>query len=172
MNSIIRDPALSQSGINKIEWVRSHMPLLRMLEERFHEEKPFEGYKIAMSIHLEAKTARLALLFQAGGADVYITGSNPLSTQDDVAAGLSSLGPTVCAWHGASDEEYNSHILTILSCLPDIVIDDGGDLVHALHEIRPDYAVNVIGGCEETTTGVHRLKARAKEGKLRVPWSA
>lgn len=169
MENILRDPALAPAGMDKINWVRGRMPLLNMLEERFRVEKPFAGLRVAMSIHLEAKTARLALLLQEGGAVVHVTGSNPLSTQDDVAAGLASQGPRVCAWHAATAEEYEQHILATLSCKPHVVIDDGGDLVHALHEIRPDYAENVIGGCEETTTGVHRLRARAAEGKLNFP---
>lgn len=169
MENILRDPSLAPAGIDKINWVRNRMPLLHMLEKRFRVDKPFAGLRIALSIHLEAKTARLALLLQEGGAEVYVTGSNPLSTQDDVAAGLASLGPCVCAWHGATDAEYEEHILKVLSCKPHVVIDDGGDLVHALHEIKPEYALNVIGGCEETTTGVHRLRARAREGKLNFP---
>lgn len=169
MENILRDPALASAGMDKINWVRGRMPLLNMLEERFRREKPFVGLRVAMSIHLEAKTARLALLLQEGGAQVHVTGSNPLSTQDDVAAGLASQGPRVCAWHGATEAEYNEHILATLSCEPHVVIDDGGDLVHALHEIKPEYARSVIGGCEETTTGVHRLRARAAEGKLNFP---
>ncbi|MBQ3222366.1 MAG: adenosylhomocysteinase [Clostridia bacterium] len=169
MENILRDPSLASAGMDKINWVRGRMPLLNMLEERFRKEKPFAGLRVAMSIHLEAKTARLALLLQEGGAEVHVTGSNPLSTQDDVAAGLASQGPRVCAWHAATDEEYEQHILATLACKPHVVIDDGGDLVHALHETKPEYAECVIGGCEETTTGVHRLRARAAEGKLNFP---
>lgn len=169
MENILRDPSLAPAGMDKINWVRGRMPLLNMLEERFRREKPFKGLRVAMSIHLEAKTARLALLLQEGGAEVHVTGSNPLSTQDDVAAGLASQGPRVCAWHASTAEEYEEHILATLACKPHVVIDDGGDLVHALHEVKPEYAENVIGGCEETTTGVHRLRARAAEGKLNFP---
>ena len=138
MNNILRDPSLAPSGNDKIAWVRDRMPLLRMLEERFSAEKPFAGLRVAMSIHLEAKTARLALLLQEGGAQVHVTGSNPLSTQDDVAAGLASQGPRVCAWHASTESEYEEHILATLACKPHVVIDDGGDLVHALHELKPE----------------------------------
>lgn len=169
MKSILRDPSLAPSGMDKINWVRAHMPLLNLLEKRFEAEKPFSGLRVAMSIHLEAKTARLALLMKAGGAEMYVTGSNPLSTQDDVAAGLASEGVTVCAWHGASDQEYHDHLVATLKCKPHIVIDDGGDLVHILHEERPDLAECVMGGCEETTTGVLRLRARAQGGQLNFP---
>lgn len=169
MESILRDPLLAPSGMDKINWVKCHMPLLNLLEKRFEAKKPFSGLRVAMSIHLEAKTARLALLMKAGGAEMYVTGSNPLSTQDDVAAGLASQGVTVCAWHGASAQEYHDHLVATLSCKPHIVIDDGGDLVHILHEERPDLAECVMGGCEETTTGVLRLRARAAGGKLNFP---
>lgn len=169
MESILRNPSLASAGMDKINWVRAHMPLLNLLEERFKAEKPFSGLRVAMSIHLEAKTARLALLMKSGGAEMYVTGSNPLSTQDDVAAGLASQGVTVCAWHGASDQEYHDHLVATLECKPHVVIDDGGDLVHILHEERPDLAECVMGGCEETTTGVLRLRARAQSGQLNFP---
>ncbi len=169
LENMIRDPSLAASGVQKIEWVRAHMPILNILEERFVREKPFDGMKISMSIHLEAKTARTALLLRAGGADVYATGCNPLSTQDDVAAGLASLGVHVNAWYGATDEEYHDHLVRTLSCRPDLFIDDGGDLTEILCNERPDLAKNLIGGSEETTTGVHRLRARAAEGGLPFP---
>lgn len=168
-HSILRNPALAPAGRDKILWVKAHMPLLAALEERFEREQPFRGLRVAMSIHLEAKTARLALLLKQGGAEMYVTGSNPLSTQDDVAAGLSEMGVTVCAWHGASDQEYHDHLVATLESRPHIVIDDGGDLVNLLHEERPDLAECVLGGCEETTTGVHRLRARAAVGRLNFP---
>lgn len=169
MENIIRDPSLAASGVQKIEWVKAHMPILNILEERFVKEQPFAGMKISMSIHLEAKTARTALLLKAGGADVYATGCNPLSTQDDVAAGLASLGVHVYAWHAATDEEYHSHLVKTLSCCPDLFIDDGGDLTEILCNEHPEFTVNLIGGSEETTTGVHRLRARAAEGGLPFP---
>ena len=148
------------------------MPLLRALEEEFRAEKPFSGLKIALSIHLEAKTANLCRLLQTGGAEMHVTGSNPLSTQDDVAAALASGGVNVYAWHGATGAEYNRHIGMALACGPDLVIDDGGDLVHALHTELSSLLPGVTGGCEETTTGVLRLKAMAASGALRFPMVA
>ncbi len=169
MENIIRDASLSPSGIMKIEWVRAHMPIVGEIERRFEAEKPFSGKRIAMSIHMEAKTARTALLLKAGGADVYATGCNPLSTQDDVAAGLASLGVHVFAIHGATDEEYHSHLCRTLSCRPDVFIDDGGDLTAILCDEHPEYGENLLGGSEETTTGVMRLRARASSGGLPFP---
>ena len=170
--SIIKDGALKPSGMKKIEWVKSYMPVLGLIGERFEKEKPFAGKTVAMSIHLEAKTAFLALTLQRGGARVYATGCNPLSTQDDVAAALSSLGVETFAVHGVSEGEYTEHLTRTLECRPDIIIDDGGDLVSILHGERPDLAVNIIGGCEETTTGIARLRARASAGKLMFPMFA
>ena len=167
--STIANAALAPSGKTKIEWARAHMPLLAALEERMAREKPFAGMRVALSIHMEAKTARLALLLKEAGAQVYATGCNPLSTQDDVAAGLADLGVQVFAVHGATNEQYHDHLVQALSCKPHIVIDDGGDLTHILHEERPDLAECVLGGCEETTTGVRRLRARAAAGRLHYP---
>ncbi len=167
--SIIRDIALAPQGAKKIEWVRRHMPLLDALEKRFAEEKPFEGLDLTMSIHLEAKTARAALLFKAGGARVRATGCNPLSTQDDVAAALSEMGVEVFAWHGATPEEYHAHLIEALSSAPSLILDDGGDLTQILCDERPDLAKNLFGGGEETTTGVMRLRARAAAGGLHFP---
>ena len=167
--SIIRDISLAPSGENKIEWVRRNCPLLRSLEADFSKSRPFEGKRIALSIHLEAKTAYLCKVFAAGGAEMYITGSNPLSTQDDVAAALVKEGLNVFAWHGATDEEYFAHIRETLSHHANIIIDDGGDLVHMLHTELRDELQYVIGGCEETTTGIARLIAMNKEGKLQFP---
>lgn len=170
--SIVKDVNLAPAGIKKIEWVKSYMPVLTAIGKRFEKEKPFAGKKIAMSIHLEAKTAYLALTLKAGGAEVFATGCNPLSTQDDVAAALSTLGVETFAIHGASEEEYVEHLTETLKCVPDIIIDDGGDFVSILHEKEPKLAKNLLGGCEETTTGVARLAARAKAGKLNFPMFA
>lgn len=167
--SIVRDPALAESGRMKIQWVQDFMPALAAIRDRFRQEKPFAGKKIAMSIHMEAKTAYLALCLRDGGAEVHATGCNPLSTQDDVAAGLASLGVEVYCWHGATPEEYEEHLTAALSCHPHLIIDDGGDLVNLLSGRRSDLADNLIGGCEETTTGIHRLKARAAAGALPFP---
>ena len=169
MESCIKDILLADSGNQKIQWVKNNMPLLRLLEKDFEKEKPFKGLKMTVSVHLEAKTAYLSKVLKAGGADVCVTGSNPLSTQDDIAAGLVSSGLKVFAWNGATKEEYNNHIVLALSHQPHIIIDDGGDLVHALHTDHQDLAVNIIGGCEETTTGVLRLKAMEREGILKFP---
>ncbi len=170
--SIIKDVKLAPSGEAKINWVKSYMPVLNSIGERFEKEKPFAGKKIAMSIHLEAKTAYLARTLARGGAEVYATGCNPLSTQDDVAAALSLSGVEVFAVHGATEEEYTEHLRAALSCKPDIMIDDGGDFVSLLHGEAEELAENLLGGAEETTTGIARLEARAKAGELKFPMFA
>lgn len=168
----IRDASLAPLGKQRIAWVKEFMPVLSALEERFIQTQPFAGLKAAVCVHLEAKTAYLCQVLKAGGADVYATGSNPLSTKDDVCAALLESGVEVNAWFGATDEEYHEHIRKTLECCPDIIIDDGGDFVNMLHGEHPEYAKNVIGGCEETTTGIHRLRAREKAGALRFPMMA
>ncbi|HOH88807.1 MAG TPA: adenosylhomocysteinase [Bacillota bacterium] len=167
--SIIRDISSAESGHRKIEWVKGHMPVLSAIEKEFIEEQPFAGKKIAMSIHLEAKTAYLSKVLKAGGAEVSVTGSNPLSTQDDVAAALAEDGLNVYAWYNATPAEYNHHLNAALDIGPNIVIDDGGDLVHLLHGERQELLPDILGGSEETTTGVLRLKAREREGLLKFP---
>ncbi len=159
-----------ERGREKIEWAASHMPLLRELRREFATEQPFRGRRIAMSIHLEAKTACLAILLRDGGARVAVTGSNPLSTQDDVAQALAEEdGISVYARRGVSAQEYTDHLRQALSAHPDLVLDDGGDLVQVLHE---DGARGVLGGCEETTTGVARLRRLASRGELAFPMFA
>ena len=172
MNYDIRDISLAPSGHTKIEWVKNNMPLLRALEDEFRSTRPFEGLKISLSVHLEAKTAYLCLVLAAGGARMSVTGSNSLSTQDDVAAALADSGLKVFAYHGATDEEYMHHIEMCLEHRPNIIIDDGGDLVEMIHNKRPDLGDEVMGGCEETTTGVIRLKAMERDGILRFPMVA
>lgn len=172
MNYDIRDISLAPSGHTKIEWVKNNMPLLRALEDEFSRTRPFEGLKISLSVHLEAKTAYLCLVLAAGGARMSVTGSNSLSTQDDVAAALADSGLKVFAYHGATDEEYMRHIEMCLEHRPNIIIDDGGDLVEMIHNKRPDLGDEVMGGCEETTTGVIRLKAMERDGILRFPMVA
>lgn len=167
--NLIKGISLAPSGVKKIDWVKRNMPVLASLEKSLSKDKPFEGKKVAMSIHLEAKTAYLAKVIKAAGAEVSITGSNPLSTQDDVAAALAIDGIKVYAWHGETDEEYNKHLNLALDIKPNIIIDDGGDLVQLLHSSRKDLLPFIIGGCEETTTGVLRLKAREKENQLLFP---
>ncbi len=169
MSSEIRDINLAGSGEKKIEWVKRNCDLLRMLEEEFSKSKPFAGKKVALSVHLEAKTAYLCKVLAAGGAEMYVTGSNPLSTQDDVAAALVAAGLNVYAWYNATNEEYEAHIRRVLEAGPNIIIDDGGDLVHMMHTEFIDLIPNVIGGCEETTTGIIRLEAMNKAGKLKFP---
>jgi len=164
--SSIKDISLAPSGMDKINWVKSYMPALNLIYAQFEREKPFDGMKIAMSIHLEAKTAYLAMTLAAGGAKVSVTGCNPLSTQDDVAAALASVGFEVNAWRGVTDAEYETHLKNTLSCCPDLIIDDGGDFTHLLHGDCREYCKNLIGGCEETTTGIHRLFARQAAGLL------
>lgn len=167
----IKDLALAPSGALKIAWVREHMPLLRALEESMEIlppcERPLAGVKLSVSIHLEAKTAYFCQVLSKAGASVVATASNVLSTQDDVVAALAKSGVSVYAVHGASDADYFRHIELCLEHQPNIIIDDGGDLTHILHTARPDLAVEMWGGSEETTTGVMRLRALEAEGLLR-----
>ena len=167
--SEIRNPQLWESGELKIDWVRHHMPLLEGLEKDFRKTKPFKGLKVALSVHLEAKTAHLCEVLAEGGAEMYVTGSNPLSTQDDIAAALVHEGMNVFAVHGATPEEYENGIRRVIEIGPDIIIDDGGDLVSMIHENYPELIPNVIGGCEETTTGILRLEQMNRDKRLRFP---
>ena len=167
--SDIKDIKLAPSGHDKINWVASYMPILNTIKEDFIKNQPFKGLKISMSIHLEAKTAYLAKVLKAGGAEVWVTGCNPLSTQDDVAAALVEDGFEVNAWRGVSEEQYKQHLINTLSLCPDLMIDDGGDLTHLIHGECRHLAKNLIGGCEETTTGIHRLFARERAGLLDYP---
>ncbi len=163
------EQALAKSGKDKIDWVKSYMPVLSRIEQEFSSTKPFAGMRVAMSIHLEAKTAYLAKVLRAGGAQVSVTGCNPLSTQDDVAQALRAEGFLVYARHGVSMEEYEQHLKQTLSCHPHLLIDDGGDFTQLLHGECAAYADCLIGGCEETTTGIHRLLARESAGQLNYP---
>ena len=165
----IKDISLAPSGHKKIMWAYNNMPVLRAIEKELIEEQPFKGLKIAVSVHVEAKTACLAKALAKGGADVALTGCNPLSTQDDVAAALAEDGMHVYTIHGDSEEEYLNHLRMALSIEPDIVIDDGGDFAMLLHSELQDLVPGIIGGCEETTTGVHRLNILEKENKLLYP---
>lgn len=169
MENMIKDISLAPEGAKKIEWVKGNMPLLNEIEKDFKENQYFKGLKAVVCIHLEAKTAYLAKVLKSGGADVYVCGSNPLSTQDDVAAALAADGLYVYSWYNATEEEYFRHIDAAISCGPDIVIDDGGDIVNILHTKRRDLIPNIMGGNEETTTGVLRLKARQAAGELEFP---
>lgn len=167
--STIKDLNLAPSGERKIRWVEAHMPVLRDIGSDFAREKPFTGLKIALSVHLEAKTAYLCRVLEMGGAEMHVTGSNPLSTQDDVAAALAAKGMDVHAVYGCTDEAYQAHLRNVLSVGPNIIIDDGGDLVHLMHTEFTDLIPQVIGGCEETTTGIHRLRIMDRAGTLRFP---
>ncbi|MBR0245084.1 MAG: adenosylhomocysteinase [Bacteroidales bacterium] len=169
MANHIKNINLWESGELKLSWVRSHMPLLDGIQKDFEKTLPFKGLKVALSVHLEAKTAHLCEVLAAGGADMYITGSNPLSTQDDVAAALVHEGLNVFAIHGCTQEEYFADIRRVLQAGPNIIIDDGGDLVTTLHKEFPELVPGVIGGCEETTTGILRLKAMDAAGVLQFP---
>ena len=167
--SEIRDINLFESGERKIEWVKRNMSLLRSIEEEFSKELPFKDLRVALSIHLEAKTAYLCRVLAAGGAKMYITGSNPLSTQDDICAALVHSGLEVFAWHNCTAEEYHAHMCKVIEAKPNIIIDDGGDLVNLIHNEYPENLPYVLGGCEETTTGILRLIAMNKSGNLKFP---
>ena len=172
MESMIRDIKLAPSGHDKIEWVKNFMPVVKALDEEYSKTKPFAGLRFVITIHLEAKSAYLAQVVHNAGAEVAITGSNPLSTQDDVAAALVEDGLNVFGWHGCTDEEYNTFINKALDIKPNIIIDDGGDLVETIHTKRRELLPGIFGGAEETTTGIHRLKALVKAGKLEFPMMA
>ncbi len=170
--SNIRDASLAPSGRKKIEWVRSFMPALSVIEKQFEQERPFEGLRVAVSVHLEAKTANLGLVLAKGGAQVFLTGCNPLSTQDDVAAAIAGMGVETFGKYGVSEQEYEELLAQTLSCHPHLIVDDGGDLINLLGGRCREYADCLIGGCEETTTGIHRLRAREREGILPCPMMA
>ncbi len=170
--SIIRDASLAPEGRKKIEWARSFMPALSEIERQFEQEKPFAGLRIAVSVHLEAKTANLGLVLARGGAEVHLTGCNPLSTQDDVAAAIAEMGVDTYGLYDVSPQEYEDLLAATLACHPHLIVDDGGDLIHLLSGKCSEYADQLIGGCEETTTGIHRLKAREKAGVLPCPMMA
>src|SRR5690554_1924578 len=170
--STIRDLNLAPEGHLKINWVSEHMPVLNEVAREFRRTKPFNGVKVAVCLHLEAKTAYMAKVLQESGAQVTITGSNPLSTQDDIAAALVEDGITVHAWHGSTADEYNDHLHKTIQSSPQLIIDDGGDLVALLHTHYPQLLPQVEGGAEETTTGVIRLRAMSAEGALKIPMLA
>ena len=167
--SLIKDIALAPSGEKKIRWVERNMPVLRGIGEDLQKEKPFAGLRIALSVHMEAKTAYLCRVLEMGGAEMYVTGSNPLSTQDDVAAAVAAGGIEVFARYGCSMEEYEDCLCRVLEPGPNLIIDDGGDLVKLMHTKYRELIPGVIGGCEETTTGIHRLRIMAREGTLGFP---
>ncbi|MEN6413694.1 MAG: adenosylhomocysteinase [Veillonellales bacterium] len=172
MESMIKNISLAPQGHDKINWVRQFMPVLNILNDKLSHDRPLKGKNMVLTMHLEAKTAYLALVLKNAGANVAVTGSNPLSTQDDVAAALAEQGVTVLAWYNTSAEEYKQLLHRALDTKPNIIVDDGGDLVSLLHTERRELLDNIWGGSEETTTGVIRLKALAAEGRLKFPMIA
>lgn len=161
---------LIESGNMKMDWARKHMPVLALVRENFEKEKPLKGLKVGMALHVEAKTAVLVETLAAGGAQVAISGCNPLSTQDDVSRALDTRENISCfAEYGCCTSEYYEAIDKVLDIKPDITIDDGADLIFKLHKERTDLLEKILGGCEETTTGVHRLHAMEKDGALKMP---
>lgn len=167
--SEIRDINLWESGEKKMAWAKRYMPLLNGIEKEFLRDKPFKGLKVSVCLHLEAKSAVLCRVIAAGGAEVRACGSNPLSTQDDVCAALVKGGVEVFATYGCTMEEYEHYMNRVIENGPNIVIDDGADLVSLIHSKHPELIPGILGGCEETTTGIIRLRAMAREGALKFP---
>ncbi|MFC1985035.1 adenosylhomocysteinase, partial [Chloroflexota bacterium] len=168
----IKDPKLAEEGRKRIEWASREMPVVKLIMGRFSTEKPFTGIRISGCLHITTETANLALALKEGGANVILCASNPLSTQDDVAAALVDYGIPTNAVKGEDESTYYKHISTALDNKPQLTVDDGADLVTTLHTKRSDLIKDVIGGTEETTTGVIRLRSLEKEGKLRYPMIA
>ncbi len=167
--SLVKHPEQAPSGTVKIAWARENMPVLASITRRLVTQQVFKGHRIGMCLHLEAKTAVLAQDLHKAGATVAITGSNPLSTQDDVAAALAQTGVQVNAWRGITDQDHQSNLARVLAIKPDILIDDGAELSIAAHNQGPTTTKTILGACEETTTGVQRLKALERDGRLRFP---
>ena len=171
--SIVRDPKLAPAGQKKIDWVQRRMGLLNKIREHFEKTQPFQGLRLGLSIHLEAKTAYLAIVLKSGGGEVAVTGCNPLSTQDEIASALAARGDiAVFGWRSATPQEYTDHLKHVLKTKPHVFLDDGGDLTNLLHGEMSDLAPNILGGTEETSTGVRRLRALASAGKLKFPMLA
>ncbi len=167
--SKVKDMSLAPEGVRKIEWVQKHMPVLESIKKEYGETQPFKGITIGSCLHLEPKTINLGLTLMAGGAEVAMTGCNPLSTHDDAVAGAADLGLNVYGWREQDDEEYYQTINMVLDHKPDIIIDDGADMIMVLHNERTDVLKHIKGACEETTTGVHRLQAMHADGALKFP---
>lgn len=170
--SIIKDPLLAPLGYNKLEWVKNNMPVLNILRQELEQSKPLQGKTILCCLHLEAKTGYLLQTLMAAGADVVACASNPLSTQDDVVAALADSGITVYAIHGESSDQYHEFLEKALDTMPDAIIDDGADVVSMLHKSRREQAAAIIGGCEETTTGIVRLRSMDNDNALLFPMIA
>ncbi|MBQ9025080.1 MAG: adenosylhomocysteinase [Methanobrevibacter sp.] len=167
--SKVKDMSLAPEGVRKIEWVQKHMPVLESIKKEYEETQPFKGITIGSCLHLEPKTINLGLTLMAGGAEVAMTGCNPLSTHDDAVAGAADLGLNVYGWREQDDEEYYQTINMVLDHKPDIIIDDGADMIMVLHNERTELLSHIKGACEETTTGVHRLQAMHADGALKFP---
>jgi adenosylhomocysteinase len=165
----VKDPGLAPAGRDRIDWAAREMPVVGMIRERFEKERPLNGLRVGACLHVTSETANLLAALAAGGADVAVCASNPLSTQDDVAAALCEQGIAAFAVRGEDDESYYSHIRSVLDLHPQVTLDDGADLVSTLHRHREGQLGEVIGGTEETTTGVIRLRAMAQEGVLGYP---
>nr|WP_246404439.1 adenosylhomocysteinase [Nocardiopsis algeriensis] len=164
---------MAAAGVRRVDWAERSMPVLRSVRERFAAERPLEGLRIAACLHVTAETANLLRALRAGGARVWLAASNPLSTQDDTAAALvAEYGISVHAWAGMDPATYDRNLLRVLEPRPHLLLDDGCDLVHAVHALRPELLEDVIGGCEQTTTGVIRLRRMSAEGELRLPMVA
>ena len=168
-NYDIKDASLAPEGKLRIDWAGKEMPVIKLIKERFGREKPLDGVRISACLHITTETANLALVLKEGGAEVVLCASNPLSTQDDVAAALVDYGVPVNAIKGEDNKTYYKHIITALEHKPQITMDDGADLVSTLHKDYSELAADVIGGTEETTTGVIRLRNIARAGKLMYP---
>ena len=169
-NYDVKDIGLADRGLLKIEWAGSEMPVLKLIQERFRRERPLEGLRLSACLHVTSETANLAVVLKDGGADIVLCASNPLSTQDDVAAALAGEhGIPTYAIKGEDETTYYQHIEAALAHRPNLTMDDGADLVTVLHTQKPDLLPNVVGGTEETTTGVIRLKAMANDGALKFP---
>jgi adenosylhomocysteinase len=171
-NYDVKDLSLAAGGRERIDWAYREMPVLKLIRQRFEKEKPLEGVRISGCLHITTETANLGLTLQAGGAELVLCASNPLSTQDDVAAALVEYGIPTNAIKGEDDATYYRHIMTALDNTPQVTIDDGADLVSTVHTKRTDLIPEVIGGAEETTTGVIRLRAMAAKGDLKYPMIA
>ena len=169
MSYNVKDISLAPEGKKKIEWVQRHMPVLEHIKKEFQEEKPFKGITIASCLHLEPKTINLGLTLHAGGAEVAMTGCNPLSTQDEATAAGAALGLHMYGWRGETNEEYYENINKVLDHEPDILIDDGADMIFLVHRERRELMDKIIGACEETTTGIHRLKSMHQDKALEFP---
>jgi len=167
--SIVKDLALAKEGEKRIEWARRHMPVLESIKREFEREKPLQGARIVACLHVTVETANLITTLVAGGAEVAVTGSNPLSTQDEVAAALAARGLHVYAFRGENEQDYYNCIEYALELKPNVTLDDGADTIAIIHKEQPELAKEMFGGCEETTTGVVRLRAMAEDNALLYP---